>query len=847
MTTSRESKETDLILPPNAFAFIQNNQKGEVISYVGPYKSNLDGTTDQPVIFDEKTKAFRKVNLTEAIQLNYTAPEGWYLQLKNPEKNNKFPTQGLSGNVELNIGHKVNLAGPIHFALFPGQMCRCIQGHHLRSNQYLIVRVYDEESAKASWSEAVIKTTEETTEEKNNITSINETDITMGKLFVIKGTEVSFYIPPTSIEVLQFNGQYIQDAVTLERLEYCVLLDEDGNKEYIQGPDVVFPKPTQHFIKDSKGNKKYRAITLNDISGLHIQVTKEYEEKKVKFNVGDELFITGRDNAIYYPREEHAIIKYGTKEKHYATAVPKGEGRYVLNRISGEITLVKGAKMLLPDPRKEVLVKRVLSDYKTKHWFPHNEEARQYNEELRRLQKPETEYVTEEDIFNDNEMQFANYLSTQALSTSDLIGRDQRRGSLSKKFAGDAITRNVQYTKPRSICLESSKFEGAIRIDVWRGYAISVESKSGESKVITGPSSYLLEYDEDLVMMILSRGCPKDPHETLKTPYLRILNNRISDQLAAVTSDLCNVLITLSYNVDFDENLKDKWFNVENYIQFLCERMRSMIQRLVKQHKIEDFHQKHVDLVRDLVLDRIPTEANKGINKNGRLFNENGMRITDVEVSPLIVGDAEISNLLEDAQSDIIRKNLKMSGEDRRLELVKKEEETKKAISTEQSSTIQEQHKLTEAEVRSRLDIDLAQVDVNNQVQIKEKENEEKLQSTLALIEKAKIERSQLSHEEEQEHKKALVAIDGDKLKKESEAYVERFKAMTPELIAAIQNLGDKNIAIEISRNLSPYTILGDKNLSKVLTGALKGTSLGNNLEQLLNGYDKLQEVSKRK
>ena len=30
------------------------------------------------------------------------------------------------------------------------------------------------------------------------------------------------------------------EAVTLERLEYCILLDEDGNKRYIRGPAVVF-------------------------------------------------------------------------------------------------------------------------------------------------------------------------------------------------------------------------------------------------------------------------------------------------------------------------------------------------------------------------------------------------------------------------------------------------------------------------------------------------------------------------------------------------------------------------------------------------------------------------------
>jgi major vault protein len=57
----------------------------------------------------------------------------------------------------LDAGRKVNIPGPVSFALWPGQMMRVLQGHHLRSNQYLLVRVYDEEAAKLNWKNAVIK------------------------------------------------------------------------------------------------------------------------------------------------------------------------------------------------------------------------------------------------------------------------------------------------------------------------------------------------------------------------------------------------------------------------------------------------------------------------------------------------------------------------------------------------------------------------------------------------------------------------------------------------------------------------------------------------------------------
>src|SRR5262249_36761351 len=144
---------------------------------------------------------------------------------------------------------------PVSFALWPGQMVRIIQGHHLRSNQYLLVRVYDEDAAKANWGSAVIKpqaTASEDAEsgEEGRGALIPAEQLAMGNLLVIRGTDVSFYIPPTGVEVVpDASGSYTREAVTLERLEYCTLLDENGDKTFVRGPAVVFPRPTETFVE----------------------------------------------------------------------------------------------------------------------------------------------------------------------------------------------------------------------------------------------------------------------------------------------------------------------------------------------------------------------------------------------------------------------------------------------------------------------------------------------------------------------------------------------------------------------------------------------------------------------
>jgi major vault protein len=259
---------------------------------------------------------------------------------------------------ELNIGRKVNIPGPINFSIWPGQMAKVLRGHHLRSNQYLLVRVYDEDETKKNWTKAVIKSKATAESEEPSVEIAEEApDLTMGSTLVITGANVSFYIPPTGVEVVQDgNGQYVREAVTLERLEYCILLDEDGNKRYIQGPAVVFPKPTEEFVYRN-GLRKFRAIELNEMSGLYIKVIAPYTENKISYREGDELFITGKDQMIYYPRPEHAVIKYGQKERHYSIAIPAGEGRYYLNRKTGKVSLQKGPIMFLPDPREAVLVR----------------------------------------------------------------------------------------------------------------------------------------------------------------------------------------------------------------------------------------------------------------------------------------------------------------------------------------------------------------------------------------------------------------------------------------------------------------------------------------------------------
>lgn len=832
---SEQNRERDLVLAPNEFSFISDQTKGNINVYVGPYKTSL-ANTDKPVIFDEFSKRFERCNLEESIQPFVIAPEGWYVVMKNPPRDGHQPKTGTSNSLaELNVGRKVNIPGPVNFAIWPGQMAKVLRGHHLRSNQYLLVRVYDEEEARKNWAKAVIKTksgVESGDESPDEVTSKEEMpELTMGKMLVIKGENVSFYIPPTGVEVVKDeDDQYVREAVTLERLEYCILLDEDGNKRYIQGPAVVFPEPTEEFVYKN-GTRKFKAIELNEMSGLYIKVIAPYTENKISYKEGDELFITGKDQMIYYPRPEHAIIKYGKKERHYAIAIPAGEGRYYLNRKTGKVSLQKGPVMFLPDPRESVIVRRILPPRKVALWFPGNQEALQYNQKLQELAQNEAQSFLEDSVLQ------AQTPESALMPQPAPAGPRKKKEKVSDEIAGDEFERDQGFTPPRTITLDT-KYDGAVTINVWTGYAILVVSKTGTRKVIAGPQSYLLEYDEDLEAVELSTGTPKTSDNTIRTVYLRVLYNKVSDVIQAESADFTQVNIHLSYRVNFEGD-SERWFNVENYVKFLTDHLRSFLRNAVKRYSIMDFYAQGIQIVRDAVLG----QADETGKRPGRLFEENGMRIYDVEVLDIRLSDVSIENLLIASQQDVVKQSLRIASEKRRLEYTQESESIKQAISIAESETLQQSIELQRQEVEKDLQLTLAKIAAEIQAQQQRLDAQLKDQETLSQINQAEINRKREKEEMLLNLSQRELEQDLAEMRAEVEAVVAKAQAVSPDLVAALQAFADKALAEKMAQSMSPLAILGGKSIAEVFANLLKGTNLARVLENGQNGSDTETEV----
>lgn len=856
--------ERDLVLAPNTFAYILDKSQGEVVAHVGPTKLSL-ADTDQPVKFNPETKRFDEVNLAASIQPLVIAPEGWYLILKNPsfgaDGKLRLPNRGknLSQDANLTVGRKVNIPGPVSIALWPGQMAQVVQGHHLRSNQYLRARVYDEAAALKNRDQAIIKVT--TTEPPANGDGSNASNpdlktkesaakvgknlipehFAIGQQFNIKGTDVSFFVPPTGIEIVRDEDkQFIRDAETLEVLEYCILLDEDGNKEFKRGPEVVFPEPTQTFVTKSKDGhevRKFLAFELNDNMGLYIKVIQDYTEKsedgsETVFKTGDELFITGKTHPVYFPREEHAIVRYGDNKKiNYSVAIPAGEGRYVLDRKTGEVRTVFGPTMLLPDPRREVVVRRVLKDREVQLMYPGNTSALEVNRQLNAMRAGSEDYVMTNNLLSTGDAFAAETSSARSVfgakHASGPATRSATRKAM-KDFAGDEVQRSDTYTPPRTITLDN-KYDGVVTVNVWTGFAVNVVKKTGERRVVVGPKTVMLAYDESLEPLSLSRGCPKDKKNRKEDVYLRVLNNRVTDKVKLQTKDLVDLSVVLSYRVNFTGDAA-KWFNVDDYVGLLTDHMRSLLRNEVQRRTIEDFWSNKIDIVRDCVLGKTDDGP-----RPGRTFEQNGMQIYDLDFVDAEIHNTQIAALLVNAQHDSIRLALDLDKQRRDFDVFVEVERLKRERTQVADETNSALTTFQAADVKRKSDLELTQLELRHKSEETQLLNQKDKQTYLDDIQAKELARRERTEALNQMLARATQELRLHELEAVKNAEVEKIKAITPDLVAAMQNLSSTELVTKISENLSPLAILGGESLVDVAKRLLTGTPLEGVINQLPN------------
>lgn len=881
-----DERKRELPLPPGTFAYVLDSTKGVVKLFTGPTVINQTGQ-DLSVLFNSKTFKFDVCTLETSLQQNIVVPEGFYAVLTNPAKDKAsgkiiYPGEGQTqATPDLSIGLKENIPGPVNFALYPGQTCEVRRGHHLRSNEYLRIKIYNEAKAIENWSKAVIKTAETTPnpdagasvktdqpkkDETPSITTSAPTDLAVGKQYNILGTKVAFYIPPTGVAVVpegvdELNkAVFVRQAETLEQLEYSILVDEDGNKGYPRGPAVVFPEPTEQFMvaPDPKGGdpiRKFKAIEMNALQGIHLKFMNDGEltyadGSKEKYKAGEEKFITGAKMPIYYPEEGHQLVRYDGKTIHYAVAVTEGEGKYVLERESGNIKMVKGPMMLLPDPVKETIAYRALSDRESRVWFPGTDgngsaEALAWNQKLR--QEAGNAPTTRQGVVSQGQLEAktsgvgadfsANYLSGDVGATAmDFMSSHRERGGGAFKSAapamprarstsmqesrqgkdqhavvGDVAERKSTYNEPRAIIF-ASKFRGVPTIKVQPGYAVNVIKSDGSRQPVMGPKTVLMGFSDTLDVLRLSMGKPKNTDKLFETAYLNIHNNKVSDVIDDVeTSDHVVVSLKLSYNVNFDGD-PAKWFTIENYVKHLCDHARSILKGSVRKVTIEEFYRSSTAFIRDAILGSKPDTKDGTAKRRGLVFEENGMTVTDVEVLKVAIVDNAIAALLAKSQHDVVRANITLSLKEKELEVTKRNEELSRQSMDATYATEARRMDLDGKRVMNQHELEMTQIEASLKKAAEQKEVEALSQSIHDLRHESELARQRQISEFSEEYANKAQVRELTALQKNVDAIVAQMGAIHPGLIEALSSTSAKETLVKVASSLSFHQMFGAEN-----------------------------------
>jgi len=302
-------------------------------------------------------------------------------------------------------------------------------------------------------------------------------------------------------------------------------------------------------------------------------------------------------------------------------------------------------------------------------------------------------------------------------------------------------------------------------------------------------------------------------HETV---YLRVLNNYITDIIEVETKDFCKLRIKLIYRVNFCGEEPSKWFSVENYVKFLCDHMRSMLKSEIRQFEVEDFYADSTNIISKIVL-----------GKGEKIFEENNMKIYNVETMDVKIEDHTISELLVDAKHQSIQQNLQYSKIEKEYEVTSKTEEIRRKISQVRNETRTKEIEL-EMEVTDKIKTQrLAKIQANDSETKAELTNELKNQEQVDAIKKSELAITQRERETEIGFEEKLKDID-------IKAVKEKMAAISPELAKAINNLGDKELVSKLSENMSVLSILGGKSVSDILGKTLKGTPVEKILKNVM-------------
>ncbi|HRI69828.1 MAG TPA: hypothetical protein PK156_36615 [Polyangium sp.] len=610
-----------------------------------------------------------------------------------------------------------------------------------------------------------------------------------------------------AIEAEARQARLIRRAVVLSEKEYCVIVDADGKREIKVGPARVFPGPYDTFMTEGSRNRIYDAYELLPQRALWLRVIAP------------------------------------TKKADLATKLPRGFELAKDEYFPGDELLLTGVSTFFV-PFNEI---EVLSP-ETGQSVVGNDHSRVFIEALGIDQKSGI-YVRD----------LATGEVRLVRGKQSYLVDPRKEVQVTRTVPTDDWNLWIAACEPHKHTNKPITTPWALSITVPNNTAVLVTSANSR-RVVDGPCVTLLGYEESLTALYLSTGTPKSDENPLNTCFLRTVGNRISDKITVETADFVKISVRVSYSVEFLPDHKDRWFNHENYIQFIVDRLRSIIRSRCRAVSLSSLWPQLPSVLRDTLLGE-----RKDGGRPGRLFPENGNLLTEVEVLGAEIEDREVAALMQKVQTESVTLAIGDRKAQEALTSAKLRAEVER----------QTQELLGEARVRA------AKLD-----EISRKLAHEAALSAAREEETVRRERQSLADEREASALKARIQREGDAkgaeletvrkdadiraeaqrvmnqvqlefsarvkeleikvIEAQSAATVAERQAVQRQLVEAMVGLGDKLLLTEVAENMNLVSLFKGKDVGSILAEVVGGTKVMHTLRTLIDeSSNKTGELNK--
>ena len=220
----------------------------------------------------------------------------------------------------------------------------------------------------------------------------------------------------------------------------------------------------------------------------------------------------------------------------------------------------------------------------------------------------------------------------------------------------------------------------------------------------------------------------------------------------------------------------------------------------------------------------------KAANK-GRLFEENGMLVHDVEVLSVLVERA-VANILGQHQEEIIKKNLELTDAEARMAVVTKLAEVEKT-----EAELEHANRLHALELNKKLEFEKMQKEEEIATRKRAaleaaKKAEVDMQKMLDAIHTAEIARTKARVDAEIERSKALAAIEEEKQKAYAAAVKDIMSSIEPGLIEALSAQANAEMMGGLGKAIAPYAMAKDESVAEAINKIVRGTTMESVLDK---------------